>query len=192
MQKDLVSTSRFLSLVLRHQPETIGISLDDGGWIAIETLLAACAAHDKRITRELLNEVVANNDKRRFSISADGARIRANQGHSVDVDLGLPQREPPGILFHGTVAKFFESIRRSGLIKGSRRHVHLSADKTTAEEVGQRRGQPIVLTVAADRMHRAGHAFLLSDNGVWLVEAVPVEYLQFPPIELGLDQPENR
>lgn len=179
MKTDLISASKLLSLVLRHQPETIGVSLDDGGWIAIETLLAACAAHHKPISRELLHDIVASNDKRRFSISADGVRIRANQGHSVDVDLGLPPREPPAILFHGTVAKFLESIRCSGLIKGNRRHVHLSADKTTAEKVGQRRGQPVVLTVAADRMHRAGHAFFLSDNGVWLVNAVPVEYLQF-------------
>jgi putative RNA 2'-phosphotransferase len=179
MNKHLVSTSKFLSLVLRHQPETIGVSLDAEGWIEIETLLAACAAHNKPISRELLHEVVATNDKQRFAISPDGARIRASQGHSIEVDLRLVPQEPPEILYHGTVEKFLDSIRRGGLIKGQRRHVHLSADRSTAEKVGRRRGQPVLLSIDAGRMHRAGHEFFLSDNGVWLVDAVPVEYLRF-------------
>jgi putative RNA 2'-phosphotransferase len=180
MTNHLISTSTFLSLVLRHQPETIGVTLDSEGWIAIAELLAACAAHGKPITRELLEEVVATNDKRRFSISPDGVRIRANQGHSVDVDLGLTPQEPPDLLFHGTVAKFLDSIRRSGLIKGTRHHVHMSADEQTAGKVGQRRGQPVILIIEAARMSRAEHAFFQSDNGVWLVDAVPAEYLRFP------------
>jgi putative RNA 2'-phosphotransferase len=180
MTKHLISTSKFLSLVLRHQPETIGITLDAEGWVAIADLLTACAAHGKPITRELLEEVVATNDKRRFSISPDGVRIRANQGHSVEVDLGLTPREPPDLLFHGTVAKFLDAIRRIGLIKGNRHHVHMSADEQTAGKVGQRRGKPVILTIEAARMSRAGHAFFQSDNGVWLVDAVPPEYLRFP------------
>jgi putative RNA 2'-phosphotransferase len=128
----------------------------------------------------LLEELVVTNDKRRFSISPDGVRIRANQGHSVEVDLGLTPREPPDVLFHGTVAKFLDSIRRSGLIKGNRHHVHMSADEQTAAKVGQRHGKPVILTIEATRMSRVGHAFFQSDNGVWLVDAVPPEYLRFP------------
>jgi putative RNA 2'-phosphotransferase len=179
MSKLHTTTSKFLSLVLRHQPETIGVTLDPEGWIAIDELLIAAAAHGTPITRGLLDEVVASSDKQRFAISADGARIRANQGHSVEVDLKLSLVEPLEELFHGTVAKFLDSIRLSGLIKGARQHVHLSADRITAEKVGQRRGQPVILGVAAGRMQRDGHHFYRSENGVWLVDAVPAEYLAF-------------
>jgi putative RNA 2'-phosphotransferase len=179
MSKQHTTISKFLSLVLRHQPETIGVTLDPEGWIAIDELLTAAAAHGTTITRELLSEVVASSDKQRFAISADGQRVRANQGHSVEVDLKLAPIAPPEQLFHGTVAKFLDSIRQSGLIKGQRQHVHLSADRPTAEKVGQRRGQPVILRIAAGRMQRDGHHFYRSENGVWLVDAVPVEYLAF-------------
>jgi putative RNA 2'-phosphotransferase len=180
MRKELTSVSKFLSLVLRHQPQTIGIELDSEGWVDVDELLAGCGRHGRQITLEQLQEVVDTNEKRRFAISADGRRIRANQGHSLEVDLGLAPVEPPQWLYHGTVAKFLDSIRRQGLLKGNRQHVHLSADHETAQRVGQRRGQPVVLLVEAERMARAGHFFYRSENGVWLVDAVPAEYLQVP------------
>ena len=166
--------------MLRHQPQASGIQLDSEGWADVDELLAGCGRHGRCITLEQLREVVDTNEKCRFAISADGRRIRANQGHSVEGDLGLAPVEPPQWLFHGTVAKFLDSIRRQGLLKGSRQHVHLSADRETAQRVGQRRGQPVVLVIAAERMAYAGHVFYRSENGVWLVDAVPAEYLQFP------------
>lgn len=169
-------TSKFLSYVLRHHPEAIGLTLDARGWVEIEVLLAALATHDHPLTREGLDELVRTSDKQRFAV--EGTRIRANQGHSVAIDLALAPREPPATLFHGTVDRFLEAIRREGLIKGSRSHVHLSADLDTAKSVGARRGKPVVLEVDAGTMHRAGHAFFLSENGVWLVDAVPAAFIR--------------
>jgi putative RNA 2'-phosphotransferase len=180
MDNRLVGTSKFLSLVLRHQPEVIGLSLDAEGWVNVDELLAACREHGKEITRTILEEVVATNDKKRFAFSDDQRRIRANQGHSVDVDLNLESKSPPEFLYHGTVERFLESIRRHGLVRGKRGHVHLSPDRQTAKQVGSRRGKPVILIVAAERMHRDGHSFYLSDNGVWLTAAVPADYLRFP------------
>jgi putative RNA 2'-phosphotransferase len=180
MDRRLVTTSKFLSLVLRHRPEAIGITLDAEGWVEVAALLAACRSHGREITPALLEEVVFKNDKKRFAFSADKQRIRANQGHSVQVDLSLPPREPPEHLYHGTVGKFLDSIRRDGLLRGARHHVHLSPDRETARRVGSRRGRPVILVVEAGRMHRDGHAFYLSENGVWLTDAVPAAYLQFP------------
>ncbi|TWT68826.1 RNA 2'-phosphotransferase [Crateriforma conspicua] len=177
----LVSTSKFLSLVLRHRPEVIGSKLDPEGWLCIDELIAQANAHGKAITLELLHEVVATNDKRRFALSEDGLRIRASQGHSVSgVELNLEETTPPEVLYHGTVAAFLDSIRATGLRKRSRHHVHLSPDEETATKVGSRRGKPIILRVAAETMHRDGHQFCLSANGVWLVDAVPPTYLTFP------------
>lgn len=184
MRPESVHISKFLSLVLRHRPEVIGIALDAEGWAEVDELLAAAARHGRSITRQQLEEVVATNDKKRFSFSLDGLRIRANQGHSVDVDLGLVPIEPPELLYHGTVDRFLDSIRRKGLVRGKRHHVHLSPDRETAVRVGQRRGRPVVLIVEAGRMHCDGHAFFRSENGVWLTETVPAGYLQFPE-ELG-------
>ena len=180
MRRELIRISKFLSLVLRHRPETIGITLAPDGWVDVDELLEACRAHGRAISRRVLHEVVATNDKRRFSFSPDGRQIRANQGHSVEVELGLEPVEPPELLYHGTVARFLGSIRARGLVRGSRQHVHLSADRQTAQRVGQRRGRPVVLVVEAARMHGDGHRFYLSENGVWLVEAVPADYLRFP------------
>jgi len=175
-----VRISKFLSLVLRHEPERIGIALDEAGWTDIDALLAAAAAHGMVITRAQLAEVVATSDKQRFALSPDGARIRANQGHSVDVDLALAPQSPPARLYHGTVDKFVDSIRERGLVRGERHHVHLSADEATAKKVGERRGAPVVLVVRADDMARAGHVFYCSDNGVWLVEHVPAQFIEGP------------
>jgi putative RNA 2'-phosphotransferase len=178
MTKDIVATSKFLSLVLRHRPDMIGITLDAEGWVPVEDLLAACAQHGRAISREQLNVVVRTNDKQRFAFSADGSRIRANQGHSVPIDLGLVSVEPPELLYHGTVPRFLDSIRREGLKKGNRHHVHLSPDVGKATKVGQRRGRPVILVIEAGRMFRDGHKFFRSENGVWLTDAVPPAYIR--------------
>ncbi len=179
MDKQLVAISKFLSFVLRHKPQAIGITLDAEGWVAVDELLTAAARHGQAITRLQLEEVVATNDKKRFAFSPDGQLIRANQGHSVAVDLSLVAVEPPELLYHGTVERFLDSIHEQGLVRGNRHHVHLSADRETAARVGQRRGRPVVLVIEAGRMYCEGHAFYRSENGVWLTEAVPPEYLGF-------------
>ncbi|MCD6051640.1 MAG: 2'-phosphotransferase [Verrucomicrobia bacterium] len=175
--KELTKLSKFLSLVLRHEPERIGITLDNAGWVPVIELIAACQKHGKSLTVTSLEEIVATSDKKRFAFSDDGQRIRANQGHSVGVDLGLTPVPPPEILYHGTVEKFLPSIRSEGLRKGERHHVHLSKDETTAIKVGERRGQAIILKIAAGRMHAEGHPFFLSANGVWLTDHVPPDYI---------------
>ncbi|GGR81479.1 putative RNA 2'-phosphotransferase [Streptomyces aureoverticillatus] len=173
-----VKVSKYLSKHLRHQPERIGITLDEGGWVDIGTLIAAAAAHGFRFTRAELDHVVAVNDKRRFAVEGD--RIRASQGHSVDVDLGLPAATPPAYLYHGTVARHLPAIRAEGLRPMNRHAVHLSPDRDTATRVGARRGRPVVLSVDAGAMHRDGHVFQVSANGVWLTAAVPPGCLRFP------------
>ena len=178
--KRTTSISKFLSLVLRHEPRRIGITLDDAGWTDIDALLAASAAHGNRFTRDELLHVVATNDKKRFALSEDGTRIRASQGHSVAVELGYEPITPPEVLFHGTARRFVDSIRSEGLRPRERQHVHLSATPQTATDVGQRHGKPVVLTVRAGEMHRAGHVFHQSANGVWLTASVPAEFLEFP------------
>ncbi len=174
------SRSKFLSLVLRHEPGLIGIALDDAGWTDVDALLAACARHGQPVTRAELDELVAASDKQRFAFSPDGRQIRANQGHSVEVDLALEPITPPAVLLHGTVDKFLAAIRAQGLIKGERHHVHLSAERETANKVGQRRGRAVVLTVQAGAMAAAGHVFYRSANGVWLVDHVPPAFIDFP------------
>ncbi|MEU6514528.1 RNA 2'-phosphotransferase [Streptomyces sp. NPDC046978] len=173
-----VKVSKYLSKHLRHQPERIGLTLDEAGWVEIDTLLAAAAAHGFRITRDELDHVVAANDKKRFAV--EGGRIRASQGHSVDVDLGLPPATPPAYLYHGTVARHLDAIRAEGLRPMNRHDVHLSPDRETAIRVGARRGWPVVLGVDAEAMHRDGHVFHVSANGVWLTRSVPPRYLRFP------------
>lgn len=173
--------SKFLSYVLRHRPDEIGIKLDPQGWVAIDVLLAAAGEHGNRITHAELDDVVQNNNKQRFAISEDGTRIRASQGHSTAVDLGYAPSSPPDILFHGTAARNLESIRAQGLLKGNRHHVHLSLDSTTATQVGSRHGSPVVLIIRAGDMSAAGHEFFLSANGVWLTEHVPNAFIDFKP-----------
>ncbi|MFJ6076097.1 RNA 2'-phosphotransferase [Streptomyces sp. NPDC093065] len=173
-----VKVSKYLSKHLRHQPERIGLTLDEAGWTEIDTLIAAAAAHGFRFTRAELDHVVATNDKQRFAV--EGTRIRASQGHSIDVDLGLPSATPPPYLYHGTVARYLEAIRTEGLRPMNRHDVHLSADRATATRVGARRGRPVVLSVDAAAMHRDGRVFHVSANGVWLTKSVPSRYLRFP------------
>jgi len=172
--------SKFLSLVLRHQPRLIGIQLDAQGWTPIDELLARCALKGHALTREMLEELVATSPKRRFAISEDGARVRASQGHSVEVELGYEPAVPPEVLFHGTVEAVLPEIRAQGLLKMARHHVHLSADEATARAVGGRRGRPVILRVRAGEMQRQGHVFYLSANGVWLTDQVPPEFLELP------------
>lgn len=174
---DIKKKSKFLSLVLRHKPEKIGITLDKAGWVSVRDLLSALNKYGKKMTMEELQEVVQNNDKKRFSFSEDGRKIRANQGHSVNVELGYIEKEPPNVLFHGTVSKYLDSIFVSGLNKMQRHHVHLSKDIETATKVGSRRGKPVILVVDSKSMFERGHKFYLSDNGVWLTDHVPALYI---------------
>lgn len=174
------ATSKFLSYVLRHKPETIGLALDSEGWVEIDYLIRLANGHGTKLTRELLIEVVATSDKKRFALSSDCSRIRANQGHSFQVDLNLQPQTPPQILFHGTATRFAPSIRAQGLVAGSRQYVHLSVDRETALQVGKRYGKPLLLEVEALAMSRSGHEFFISANGIWLTRAVPTIYLRFP------------
>ncbi|MFC7906656.1 RNA 2'-phosphotransferase [Streptomyces nigra] len=177
-ERRTVKVSKYLSKHLRHQPERIGLVLDEGGWVEIDTLIAAARTHGFSFTRDELDHVVAANDKKRFAV--DGTRIRASQGHSVEVDLGLAPATPPPYLYHGTVAAHLGAIRAEGLRPMNRHDVHLSPDRETATRVGARRGRPVVLSVDTGAMHRDGHVFHVSANGVWLTKAVPPEYLRFP------------
>ena len=174
-----VRISKFLSLVLRHRPEKVGIHLDPAGWVDIAALLQACARVFP-ITQAELETVVAENDKQRFELSDDRNRIRASQGHSISVELGYEPSEPPEMLYHGTPQRNVGAIGGQGLRKGRRHHVHLSSDPDTATKVGSRRGTPVVIRVLAGNMHRAGYVFFRSTNGVWLTDHVPREYLVFP------------
>lgn len=171
--------SKFLSYALRHRPDEVGLELDSAGWAEVSAVLDAADEHGHAITLDELRIVVRDNDKQRFAFSPDGSRIRASQGHSIEVDLGYAPTEPPEVLFHGTVDRFLDSIRQQGLRKGKRHHVHLSRDPKTAVQVGERRGRAIVLRVRASAMHRAGFQFFLSQNGVWLCEHIPPEYIEF-------------
>ena len=178
--RKLTTISKFMSLVLRHQPQRIGLTLDAAGWTSVDELLARAAAAGRAITRDELNEVVATSDKRRFALSDDGLRIRANQGHSIDVDLGLTPMAPPEWLLHGTASRFVDSIQRTGLERRSRHHVHLTEDAAIGEAVGRRYGQAVILRVAAGEMAAQGHVFFHSANDVWLVDAVPPKFIEVP------------
>lgn len=169
-----------MSLVLRHKPEHLGLQLDENGWVDVDTLIVAIRKSGVDVDKSLLEKVVRENDKQRFAFNSDQTRIRANQGHSIEVDVELKQKAPPAILFHGTVEKFLDLIRASGLKKMSRQHVHLSAEIKTASNVGSRRGKPVILEVDAMKMAEDGFMFFLSANGVWLTDNVPPEYLNFP------------
>lgn len=176
MNKELTKISKYLSFILRHQPESIGLELDSQGWGLVSDLIAKTSAFS--LDRALLEILVQTNDKQRFAFNAEGTHIRANQGHSIQVDMALPPLEPPEILLHGTAARFLKSIQEQGLIKGKRHHVHLSTSASVARAVGQRYGKPVLLEVQALKMHQEGHLFFKTANGVWLVEAVPPQYLR--------------
>ncbi|AYQ29143.1 MULTISPECIES: RNA 2'-phosphotransferase [unclassified Polaromonas] len=173
----LTSTSKFLSLVLRHKPSTIGLSLDAAGWANVEELLARAASANQPLSRALLEKVVETSDKKRFSFSEDGLYIRANQGHSVDIELGLQPLTPPARLYHGTASRSLDAILAEGLTKRQRHHVHLSESSETATAVGRRYGQPVLLAVDTQRMAAEGYLFFRSENNVWLTDHVPAVYL---------------
>jgi RNA:NAD 2''-phosphotransferase len=181
--------SKFLSLVLRHDPASIGITLDPQGWVDCSDLIAASIAHGMPIDQQTLVTIVRDSDKKRFALSEDGRRIRANQGHSVAVDLELAARTPPDELFHGTVAKYLDPIFRDGLKKGERHHVHLSPDRGTAIRVGERRGNPTILRIKAAEMAAAGFEFYRSANGVWLTDHVPPQFIEIAPAKTTLYRP---
>ena len=169
--------SKYMSMILRHRPETIGITLDEHGWADVDELIEGIAAK-KKFNREILEEIVRTDKKQRYSFNEDKTRIRANQGHSIPVDLDLEPSEPPEILWHGTAEKYVASIDRTGLRPGNRMYVHLSADEQTAEQVGRRHGRPVIYQVKSGEMYRKGFRFYRSVNGVWLTVMVPVEYLR--------------
>ncbi|SHM90001.1 RNA 2'-phosphotransferase [Mucilaginibacter sp. OK098] len=177
-EKETTATSKFLSLVLRHQPELIGIKPDEQGWVNVAELLKQANAHGKDLNIELLNHVVETNSKKRFAFDEGRQKIRASQGHSIEVELGYEPQTPPEILYHGTGEKSVSSILNSGLEKRSRQHVHLSRDTETAVQVGRRHGKPAVFNVLSGEMHKNGHVFYLSENKVWLTDGVPAQFLR--------------
>jgi len=169
--------SRFLSLVLRHNPASIGLQLDENGWAKMADLIDCMNRHGKRVDHAMILRIVETSDKKRFRLSDDGMSIRANQGHSIEIDLKLEEKLPPQWLYHGTAVKSMPAIVREGLSKQSRQHVHLSVDRETAKKVGARHGKPVVLEVAAQLMAQHGYRFYQAENGIWLTEHVPPDYL---------------
>lgn len=178
-EKKVKEISKFLSLVLRHAPEKINVTLDENGWVEVETLISQCNKFNKQLNREILNFVVETNNKKRFAFNDDGTKIRASQGHSIEVELNLDEVKPLDILYHGTVEKYLETIKIEGLQKMNRQHVHLSKDEETAINVGMRRGKPIILKIKAKELFEEGFKFYLSENKVWLTEFVPAKYIEF-------------
>jgi len=175
---NITKLSKYLSFLLRHRPEAIGLTLDANGWASIDELI--CKTTQYELTPELIAIIVETNDKQRFSLSEDGRKIRANQGHSIEIDLDLPPIEPPEQLFHGTAVRFLTSIRQEGLRKMKRHHVHLSESTAVAGNVGSRYGKPAILTIAARQMYQDGYLFYKTANNVWLVEHVPYKYIYEP------------
>lgn len=176
MNKEKVS--KFLSYVLRHRPDSIDLPLDEEGWADISVLIEQAGRNGMELSHAIISKVVATNDKQRFALSEDGRRVRANQGHSITVDLALQERQPPEILFHGTATRFLESIKREGLMPRSRHAVHLSDNLDTAIAVGKRHGSPVVFEILSGEMFAVGIKFQRAENGVWLTEHVPAQYLR--------------
>ena len=168
---------KYLCMILRHRPEVIGITLDDHGWADVDELVAG-VAKTRVFNKEILEEIVKTDNKQRYSFNDDRTKIRANQGHSITVDLDLEDIEPPEVLWHGTAEKYVRSIDRMGLRAGNRMYVHLSSDEATAEKVGNRHGTPVLYMVKSGEMFRKGFHFYRSVNGVWLTVKVPLEYLE--------------
>lgn len=179
MEKQLKQISKFMSLVLRHKPETIGLQLNENGWANVEEMIDKMNATGADVDIELIHTIVETNDKKRFAFNEDKTMIRASQGHSVEVELNLTEQQPPEFLYHGTIQESADIIQLEGLKKMTRQHVHLSQDKETAIKVGSRRGKPVILVVNAAAMHADGYRFYLSENEVWLTDEVPVQYIQF-------------
>lgn len=175
---NIKNTSKFISLILRHKPETIGISLDEHGWADVQELIAGInASGSDHLDMDLLEEIVRTDEKQRYSFNEDHTLIRANQGHSIPVDVELEEKNPPNVLYHGTGEKYVSSIDEQGLVSKSRLYVHLSADIPTAKKVGSRHGKPVIYTVDCAKMAADGFKFYLSANNVWLTKAVPARYL---------------
>jgi len=181
MNSELIKKSKVISYVLRHRPESIGITLDNNGWTDVKCLLEALAESGVSITSSELDRIVAENDKQRFAFNQDKTEIRANQGHSVKVDLKLTAHLPPVTLYHGTSITSLPQIKREGLKPMNRNYVHLSKDPQTALQVGSRHGKAVVLEINAERMNSAGYKFYLSENKVWLIDNVPAKFITFPP-----------
>lgn len=186
MKQELVRISKFMSLVLRHEPEKIGLNMDSEGWVSVEELINKINGHSssklkgtEKITKDIIDEVVDTNEKKRFAYNSDGTKIRASQGHSIDVDLKMSSVSPPEILFHGTASRFIHFIKKDGIKKMNRQHVHLSSTKSTAISVGSRHGDSCVIVVKSGDMKRDGFVFFMSENGVWLTDNVPSKYLVF-------------
>jgi putative RNA 2'-phosphotransferase len=178
-EKQNKKISKFLSYILRHNPETIGLQLDDNGWANIDELITKASIHHHPFSIEELKEIVETNDKKRFVLDNGGTKIRASQGHSIEVDLNLSKQQPPKFLYHGTVDKYVPIIEKEGLRKMERQHVHLSTDRDTAAKVGSRRGKPVILTINSNAMYDDGFEFYRSQNGVWLTDHVPAPYIDF-------------
>ena len=178
----MTKDSKLLSLILRHAPEKAGLTLGDGGWVRVDDLLAGLKKMNRGFGRERLQTIVDSNEKKRFTLSDDGARIRAAQGHSVKIKSDLKPVAPPSLLYHGTATRFIDAIKPTGLKSMKRQHVHLSSDIETATKVGQRHGKPVILNIMSGEMAKQGHLFYCADNGVWLTDAVPTEFIQWEHI----------
>ena len=183
MAKKLTKLGKFISLILRHNPKIIGIELDKNGWADVSELINGINQsgnnEEKRINFEILEEIVKNNNKKRYEFNEDFSKIRACQGHSIEVDLELKAVKPPKILYHGTAERFLEQIKKEGIKKKNRQFVHLSETEETAYNVGQRHGKPFIIKVMAEKMHKDGKKFFISKNGVWLTDDIEVKYLEF-------------
>jgi putative RNA 2'-phosphotransferase len=176
--KPLIKISKFLSLVLRHKPEQIGIELDNNGWTSVDELISKMNSNGKSIDFETLELVVDTNNKKRFCFNSDKTQIRANQGHSIDIDLGYTAKTPPALLYHGTADRYTDSIYKQGIQKRDRHHVHLSSVIETALSVGKRHGKPVIFEIDTEPMINNGHIFYESENGVWLTDEVPAQYIK--------------
>ena len=190
IKMNLTSTSKFVSLILRHKPETIGIQLDEHGWANVEELIAGISK-TREFNRELLEEIVRTDNKQRFTFNEDKTKIRANQGHSIPVDVELEKKVPPEMLFHGTGEKSVSSIKEKGLLPMERLYVHLSKDTETAVKVGKRHGKPVVFRVDTGQMYKDGYEFYQSVNGVWLTKEVPTKYLASELTQAGKTHPKR-
>ena len=178
MEKTLKPLSKQLSYILRHHPGSIGLATDQAGWVKVELLLEKLKEHGWEVNRQMLDTVVATNEKKRFAYSEDRTQIRASQGHSIEVNLELAEQIPPPVLYHGTAERNVLSIRQKGLLPGTRQHVHLTDNTETAKQVGQRHGKPVILLIDAALMKAEGYVFFCSANGVWLTDAVPAKYVK--------------
>jgi putative RNA 2'-phosphotransferase len=173
-EQQCTKISKRLSYILRHAPESVGLVLDENGWADVHDLVSKFG---DPLSIDDLNEVVETNEKKRFAFNDDLTKIRASQGHSIEIDLAYQPTTPPDFLFHGTATRFLESIKKDGLLKGSRHHVHLSLDEVTARKVGSRHGSPVILTLKSKEMYEAGYVFYVSENDVWLTEHVPIRFI---------------